>query len=104
MQWSMVGINATNIADADVIATTLNETSTGVQITALPEVDENTILAVDAISGGGQCPCDVSKTDFYFFSSKVFASEGGLWVAIVSPKAQKRVSISERQIAISQRL
>ncbi len=85
------GINGKAVPGSDMIAVTLNETSTGVQLSALPTVDANTILAVDATSGGGQCPCDVSKTDIYFFSpQKVFASDGGLWVAIMSPKARAR--------------
>lgn len=85
------GINGKMVPGSDVIAVTLNETSTGVQLSKLPVVDDNTILAVDATSGGGQCPCDVSKTDIYFFSpQKVFASDGGLWVAIMSPKALER--------------
>lgn len=85
------GINAIAVPGSDLIATTLNETSTGVQISSLPVVDANTILAVDATSGGGQCPCDVSKADIYFFSpQKVFASDGGLWIAIMSPKALAR--------------
>jgi phosphoserine aminotransferase len=86
-----MGIDGHNVADADLIAVTLNETSTGVQFSSLPEVDENTILAVDATSGAGQVPCDVSKTDIFFFSpQKVFASEGGLFIAIMSPKARAR--------------
>ncbi len=85
------GINGKSVSGSDLIAVTLNETSTGVQLSALPVVDANTILAVDATSGGGQCPCDVSKTDIYFFSpQKVFASDGGLWIAIMSPKALAR--------------
>jgi len=85
------GINGAAVAGSDLIAVTLNETSTGVQLSKLPVVDANTILAVDATSGGGQCPCDISKTDIYFFSpQKVFASDGGLWVAIMSPKALAR--------------
>ncbi len=85
------GINGKVVAGSDMIAVTLNETSTGVQLSALPTVDAHTILAVDATSGAGQCPCDVSKTDIYFFSpQKVFASDGGLWVAIMSPKARAR--------------
>lgn len=85
------GINGKKVLGSDLIAVTLNETSTGVQLSELPIVDENTILAVDATSGGGQCPCDVSKTDLYFFSpQKVFASDGGLWIAIMSKKARAR--------------
>ncbi|MCK5883403.1 MAG: phosphoserine transaminase [Bacteriovoracaceae bacterium] len=85
------GINAKDCSDSDVIATTLNETSTGVEINDLPKVHDDALLMVDATSGAGQVPCDVSKTDvFYFSPQKVFASEGGLWVAIMSPKAVKR--------------
>jgi phosphoserine aminotransferase len=87
------GINGKATPGSDLIAVTLNETSTGVQLSELPVVDANTILAVDGTSGGGQCPCDISKTDIYFFSpQKVFASDGGLWIAIMSPKALKRAA------------
>ncbi len=85
------GIKVENRSDADMICCTLNETSTGVIVTDFPEVDKNTILAVDATSGGGQVPCDLSKVDLFFFGpQKVFASEGGLWIAIMSPKARER--------------
>jgi phosphoserine aminotransferase len=85
------GINGEAKAGSDLIAVTLNETSTGVQLSKLPVVDNDTILAVDATSGAGQCPCDVSKTDIFFFSpQKVFASDGGLWIAIMSKKARER--------------
>ncbi len=85
------GITVENRADADMICCTLNETSTGVIIDSLPEVDKDTILAVDATSGGGQVPCDISKVDLFFFGpQKVFASEGGLYIAIMSPKARAR--------------
>ena len=85
------GVNGTDVADCDLICVTLNETSTGVQISSLPQVHDGALLAVDATSGGGQVPCDISKVDIFFFSpQKVFASEGGLWVAIMSPKARER--------------
>ncbi len=85
------GVSPKDHDDADMICVTLNETSTGVHVPTMPEVDNNTILAVDATSGGGQCPCDLSKVDLYFLSpQKVFASEGGLFVAIMSPKALER--------------
>ncbi|MFX3675550.1 MAG: aminotransferase class V-fold PLP-dependent enzyme [bacterium] len=85
------GITPKAVAGADVIACTLNETSTGVQIDSFPTVGADQLLMVDATSGGGQVPCDVSKTDVYFFSpQKVFASEGGFFVAILSPKARER--------------
>src|SRR5690606_26469458 len=44
----------------DMLACTLNETSTGVQIDRLPVVGEDCLLMVDATSGAGQVPCDVS--------------------------------------------
>ncbi len=85
------GINGKDVAGADLIALTLNETSTGVQMNFLPTVDDETILAVDATSGAGQVPCDVSKTDIFFFSpQKIFASEGGLYISVMSPKALNR--------------
>ncbi len=85
------GINAKDQSDADMICCTLNETSTGVIVSSFPEVDSDTILAVDATSGGGQVPCDISKVDLFFFGpQKVFASEGGLYIAILSPKARQR--------------
>jgi phosphoserine aminotransferase len=79
----------------DVIAVTLNETSTGVQLESLPDLrsegNQDTLLAVDATSGAGQVFCDVNQTDIFFFSlQKVFGSEGGLWVAILSERAQRR--------------
>lgn len=85
------GIQVEDRSDADMVCCTLNETSTGVIVTDFPAVDDKTILAVDATSGGGQVPCDLSKVDLFFFGpQKVFASEGGLWIAIMSPKARER--------------
>jgi len=85
------GCDAHDVADADLIAVTLNETSTGVMINSLPKVADDTLLCVDATSGAGQVPCNISECDVFFFSpQKVFASEGGFYVAIMSPKALKR--------------
>lgn len=86
------GINPTEKEGADFIACTLNETSTGVQMTHLPKMtNPNTIVGVDATSGAGQLPFDLQLSDIFYFSpQKVFASEGGFYVAIMSPKAVKR--------------
>jgi phosphoserine aminotransferase len=85
------GINPEAPSGFDTICCTLNETSTGVQIGGLPKVNDDQVLAIDATSGAGQIPCDVSQTDIFYFSpQKVFAGEGGLWVAIMSPKAIAR--------------
>ncbi|MBF0206039.1 MAG: phosphoserine transaminase [Oligoflexia bacterium] len=86
------GICAKDVSDADLICATLNETSTGVQLPELPKIHPGALLAIDATSGAGQVPCDISKVDCFFFSpQKVFASDGGLWIAILSPKALERV-------------
>lgn len=86
------GKNPEFVEGFDFVATTLNETSTGVMINDLPDYTKtNTLLAVDATSGAGQIACDFSKVDIYFFSpQKVFASEGGLYIAIMSEKARER--------------
>lgn len=85
------GINPQVESGFDFIAGTLNETSTGVQITDVPQVDAHTLMAIDATSGAGQIAIDFKKIDVYYFSpQKVFASEGGLYVAIMSPKAIER--------------
>tara|TARA_R110002072_G_scaffold276051_1_gene437457 strand:+ start:203135 stop:204253 length:1119 start_codon:yes stop_codon:yes gene_type:complete len=85
------GITPEYVEGVDMICATLNETSTGVIIDSLPEMKGDCLLAIDATSGGGQVTCDLSKVDCYFFSpQKVFASEGGFYVAILSPAARKR--------------
>ncbi len=85
------GINPQMTQGHDMICGTLNETSTGVMLSKLPTVSGETLLAIDATSGAGQVPCDLSKVDLFFFSpQKVFASEGGLFIAIMSPKARAR--------------
>jgi phosphoserine aminotransferase len=85
------GINPRAEAGHDMICCTLNETSTGVMVTQIPDLGDDVLLAVDATSGGGQIPVDFKKVDLYFFSpQKVFASEGGFFVAIMSPKAIAR--------------
>jgi phosphoserine aminotransferase len=86
------GINPVEVDGHDVICVTQNETSTGVMISSLPELkNKNTLIAVDATSGAGQIDIDLKKVDvFYFSPQKVFAAEGGLYVAILSPKAIAR--------------
>lgn len=86
------GINPHDVEGADMICATLNETSTGVIINDVPDLSEtDKILAIDATSGGGQISIDMQKVDVFFLSpQKVLASEGGTYVAILSPKAQAR--------------
>ena len=76
---------------SDTVAITLNETSTGVMVDMLPHPDEKTLLCLDATSGAGQIPWNVGDVDVAFFSpQKIFSSEGGLYIAILSPKAVER--------------
>lgn len=85
------GINPHDVDGADMICATLNETSTGVILNDIPDLrDTDKLFALDATSGGGQVLVDMEKVDLFFLSpQKVLASEGGTYVAIVSPKAQK---------------
>jgi phosphoserine aminotransferase len=87
------GLNPKSVEGADMICATLNETSTGVMIENLDEIvpRDDVLVTIDATSGAGQIPIDLNKVDLYFFSpQKVFASEGGTFVAIASPKAIQR--------------
>lgn len=86
------GINPFEEEGIDFISATLNETSTGVQLSNIPKLqDASSLMAIDATSGAGQIPVDFNHVDLFYFSpQKVFASEGGLFVAIMSPKAIER--------------
>ena len=77
-----------------------NETSTGVMTRVVRPADTDGLVLVDATSGAGALPVDLTQTDAYYFApQKVFASDGGLWLAILSPAAVTRVE----QIAASGR-
>jgi phosphoserine aminotransferase len=78
----------------DVYALTHNETSTGVAmpIARVEGADTGALVLVDATSGAGGLPLEPTEADVYYFSpQKVFASDGGLWVALMSPGALARV-------------
>jgi phosphoserine aminotransferase len=87
------GINPCEIPGYDSYCCTLNETSTGVRISTIPKLNNpDALMLVDATSGAGQIEVDFNNIDVYYFSpQKVFASEGGLYVAIMSQKAIKRI-------------
>lgn len=85
------GLKAEFVEGYDLVCTTLNETSTGVQNTYLPKVPDSTLVLVDATSGAGQISCDLKKADLYYFSpQKVLGGDGGLFIAFMSPKARSR--------------
>ncbi len=81
-------------AGADVLAWAHNETSTGVMVPVLrPEGAGEALVVIDATSGAGGLPVDVSLADAYYFApQKGFAADGGLWVALLSPAAQERIA------------
>lgn len=85
------GINPVAEEGFDLLCTTLNETSTGVQNTQIPSVSQSTLVLVDATSGAGQVPCEIHKSDLYYFSpQKVMGGEGGLFIGFLSPKGKER--------------
>jgi phosphoserine aminotransferase len=78
----------------DAYALTHNETSTGVMmpIQRVAGADKDALVLVDATSGAGGLPVDVAETDVYYFApQKCFASDGGIWLALMSPAAIARV-------------
>ena len=78
----------------DVYAWPHNETSTGVMapVKRVAGADEGALVLVDATSGAGGLPVDVTEVDAYYFApQKNFASDGGLWLAVFSPAALARV-------------
>jgi len=84
----------TSAPDADVIAWAHNETSTGVMLgVQRPADSEHALVVVDATSGAGGLPLDASQADVYYFApQKSFGSDGGLWLALMSPAALERVA------------
>ena len=84
----------------DTYALIHNETSTGVAM-EIRRVTEDGLVVVDATSAAGGMSIDLRECDAYYFSpQKGFASEGGLWVAVLSPAAIERVErlASERYV------
>jgi phosphoserine aminotransferase len=82
-------------AGVDAYAFTHNETSTGVamELRRVAGADDGALVLVDATSGAGGLPVDVAETDVYYFApQKSFASDGGLWLALMSPAALQRVA------------
>jgi phosphoserine aminotransferase len=97
---SAVGTHPLPVADSsvDLYALTHNETSTGVampirrpQGADLPDAGGG-LVAVDGTSGAGGLRVDPAAFDCYYLApQKCFASDGGLWVALMSPAALERV-------------
>ncbi|MFE8972184.1 phosphoserine transaminase [Streptomyces cyaneofuscatus] len=82
-------------AGVDVYAFTHNETSTGVAapVKRVAGADEGSLVLVDATSGAGGLPVDITESDVYYFApQKSFASDGGLWIGVFSPAALERAA------------
>ena len=79
-------------AGIDVYALTHNETSTGVAMPIIrPAGTDEALVLVDATSAAGGLMVDAKEFDTYYFApQKSFASDGGLWIAIMSPAAIAR--------------
>jgi phosphoserine aminotransferase len=80
-------------AAADVIGWAHNETSTGVMVPVERPADAgDALVLIDATSGAAGLPLDASQADVYYFApQKGFASDGGLWLAALSPAAIARL-------------
>ncbi|HWX87109.1 MAG TPA: phosphoserine transaminase [Solirubrobacteraceae bacterium] len=92
----------------DAIAWAHNETSTGVMTPILRPAGalhggaqaphdgaqaRDALVLIDATSGAGGLPIDVSQADAYYFApQKGFAGDGGLWIALLSPAAIERIA------------
>ncbi len=79
--------------EVDLYALTHNETSTGVamEIKRPLSIDEGSLVAVDATSAAGGLRVDPAEFDVYYFApQKCFASDGGLWIALMSQRAIDR--------------
>ncbi|MDT5162129.1 MAG: phosphoserine aminotransferase [Mycobacterium sp.] len=77
----------------DLIAWAHNETSTGVAVPVQrPDGSGEALIAIDATSAAGGLPVDITDADAYYFApQKNFASDGGLWLAVLSPAALARI-------------
>lgn len=79
-----------HVDGVDVVAYPHNETSTGVMHPVVRASEGLTV--VDATSAAGGIDLDASASDVYYFApQKNLGSDGGLWLALVSPAAIERI-------------
>ena len=82
-------------AGIDAYCSPHNETSTGVAITParVAGADAHALVIIDATSAAGGLMVDPQQFDTYYFApQKSFGSDGGLWLALMSPAALARVA------------
>ena len=91
-------------AGIDAYCSPHNETSTGVIVAPrrVAGADSDALMLVDATSGAGGLDVDAAEFDVYYFApQKSFGSDGGLWIALMSPAAlarSERIKASGRWI------
>jgi phosphoserine aminotransferase len=103
------GTHPDAVADpaVDAYALTHNETSTGVsmQLQRPEGATDDQLVLVDATSGAAGLRFDMNQVDVYYFApQKGLGSDGGLWLAAVSPRAIERierVAASDRWVPAS---
>ena len=79
----------------DAYAWAHNETSTGVTapVRRVAGARADALVLVDATSAAGGLPVDLREADAYYFApQKAFGSDGGLWIALLSPAAVERAA------------
>jgi phosphoserine aminotransferase len=84
------------VEDADVYAWAHNETSTGAiaPVRRVPGAADDALMVVDGTSAAGGTTVEVAETDVYYFApQKSLGSDGGLWFALLSPRALDRVAV-----------
>jgi phosphoserine aminotransferase len=82
-------------AGVDAYCTPQNETSTGVAVPVrrVGGADDGALMLHDATSAAGGLEVDVRESDVYYFApQKCFGSDGGVWIALMSPAALARAS------------
>jgi phosphoserine aminotransferase len=78
--------------DVDAYCLTHNETSTGVAMEVTRPEGADGLVLVDGTSAAGGLRFDATQADAYYFApQKCLASDGGLWLAALSPAAVERI-------------
>jgi phosphoserine aminotransferase len=83
------------VDDADVYAWAHNETSTGAlaSVERVAGADPTALVVIDGTSAAGGVAVDIAHTDAYYFApQKSLGSDGGLWLALLSPAALERAA------------
>ena len=81
------------VDDADVYAWAHNETSTGAlaPVERVAGAGPDALVLIDGTSAAGGIAVDISRADAYYFApQKSLGSDGGLWLALLSPAALER--------------